>query len=361
MFAQDPPSQENIDDSPIGVVLTSPYGFTREDFERVQREYEHRQTPGTRNLYRKQWTYFCDWCAQEGLPPLPADPFTVASYLVARADVVTIATLRTASAAIRSYHHENGYPSPVSNPTVRAIMQELSRQYPRPPQQVTGINLHKFAAIAARADLRKLGESPGDAQRRASMDIALVALMRDAMLRRSEAAAARWGHLQREPDDGTGRLTIPLSKTGQSGTSDQSGQGDQSDHTGTSVVLFVSAMTMELLDTMCHYRSVKSPSPEDTIFGIGERQIANRIKGAAAHAGLEGRYGGNSPRIGMAIDLASDDVELTSMMQAGRWSTAEMAARYIRGIAAGEGAVARWHQRHGYAIRVRTHGAGDYR
>ena len=99
----------------------------------------------------------------------------------------------------------------------------------------------------------KTWEPPGAAQSRASLDLALIALMRDAMLRRSEAAAARWRDLQREPD-GTGRLTIPVSKV------DQVGKGE---------VLFVSEATMECLDTMLHYRDGKAPSSEDTIFGIG--------------------------------------------------------------------------------------------
>ena len=39
---------------------------------------------------------------------------------------------------------------------------------------------------------------------------------------------------------------------------------------------------------------------------------------ASAAAGLSGRYGGKSPRIGMAIDLAVAGVELPSLMQVGR-------------------------------------------
>ena len=349
MSAQQPPSPEGITgdiviDSPTGAIVPGlAPGLTREDFERVNEAYENRRAPGTCILYSKHWKYFCGWCEARGIDPLPADPFVVASYLSERASKLKTASVRIAAAAIRSYHLERGYPSPFNKPALKGVMQGLSRQYPHPPQQVTGISESRFFLIITRAyDPKaydpKTWEPPGAAQSRASLDLALIALMRDAMLRRSEAAAARWRDLQREPD-GTGRLTILVSKV------DQVGKG---------AVLFVSEATMECLDTMLHYRDGKAPSSEDTIFGIGERQVANRIKAAAAHAGLEGGYGGHSPRIGMAMDLARDNVELPGMMQAGRWRSPEMPARYIRGIAAGKGAVAGWHQRHGEAIRVKT-------
>ena len=56
--------------------------------------------------------------------------------------------------------------------------------------------------------------------------------MRDALLRRSEAAAVLWKHIAPQPD-GSGRLTIPSSKT------DQEGEG---------VVLYLGPPTMKAVD-----------------------------------------------------------------------------------------------------------------
>ena len=36
----------------------------------------------TRRTYDAQWRIFAGWCDQVGLVPLPADPLTVARYLV---------------------------------------------------------------------------------------------------------------------------------------------------------------------------------------------------------------------------------------------------------------------------------------
>lgn len=59
-------------------------------------------------------------------------------------------------------------------------------------------------------------ESDETARRRGLVDIALIGLMRDCMLRRSEAADVRWSHITSE-SDGTGRLFVGVSKTHQEG------------------------------------------------------------------------------------------------------------------------------------------------
>ena len=48
------------------------------------------------------------------------------------------------------------------------------------------------------------------------VDLALLQVMRDGLLRRSEASALRWGDVELL-DDGSGRLHVVRSKTDQSG------------------------------------------------------------------------------------------------------------------------------------------------
>ena len=43
---------------------------------------------------------------------------------------------------------------------------------------------------------------------------------------------------------------------------------------------------------------------DDRIFQMSSQQLNRRIRNACTFAGLKGRYGGHSPRIGMAMDLA---------------------------------------------------------
>ena len=75
-------------------------------------------------------------------------------------------------------------------------------------------------------------ERPSNARHRGRTDIALISVMRDALLRRSEAAEVRWKHIATEPE-GSGRLTIPWSKT------DQQAEG---------VGLYLGPPTMKTLD-----------------------------------------------------------------------------------------------------------------
>ena len=136
-------------------------------------------------------------------------------------------------------------------------------------------------------------------------------------------------------------LLIPHSKT------DQTHEGDYA---------FLTELTIKLLNEMVCTKKRK-PKRTDRIFGISERQIANRIQAAAKHADLEGRYRGHSPRIGMAVDLAIDGADIPALKQAGRWSTDESVARYIQHITPTRNAVARRDATRKSPTRTRTSGA----
>ena len=152
---------------------------------------------------------------------------------------------------------------------------------------------------------------------------ALLRLMRDCLLRVSEAADARWRDLVEEAD-GTGRLTIPNSKT------DQEGKG---------AVLFVSKATMEALELI---RPGINPAVGEKIFRWCPKTICRNIARLAQQAELKGDYSGHSPRIGMVQDLARLGALLPEIQNAGRWSDPSMPARYIRSIDTGKSAVAKY-------------------
>ena len=156
---------------------------------------------------------------------------------------------------------------------------------------------------------------------RGALDVALVSVMRDAMLRRSEAAAIRWSSIEIQLDC-SGRLTIERSKT------DQSGEGS---------VAYLSPTTMEAL--------ARIPIKGESVFGLSASQICRRIQAAAKAAGLGEGFSGHSCRVGMAIDLTRAGTDMTSLMVAGRWQSPRMPARYTRNEVAGRNAVARLYQK----------------
>jgi len=69
------------------------------------------------------------------------------------------------------------------------------------------------------------------------------------------------------------------------------------------------------------------------------KKLAKR--GRIAHE----RVSGHSLRAGMAQDLVGAGAELPAVMQAGRWRTPAMPARYAERLLAARGAVARYYER----------------
>ena len=216
-------------------------------------------------------------------------------------------TLHLIVSAIHARSKDAGLPDPTRNETVRRALR-VARMRGHEPRQATGLTHRNMLKIAPFATPKQW---------------ALLQLMRDCMLRTSEASAARWRDLEPEPD-GTGRLTIPSSKT------DQEGKG---------AVLYVSTATMEALKLI---RPGLNPAVGEKIFRWCPRTICRIIARLAQQAELRGDYSGHSPRIGMVHDLARLGALLPEIQNAGRWSDPSMPARYIRSIDTGKSAVAKY-------------------
>ena len=202
----------------------------------------------------------------------------------------------------------------------------------RLPKGADGITRELFEMIEAAAPRPMDGEWPDQTRRRAAFDLALISLMRDCLLRRSEAAAVTWGDIkvERKPGHVYGSLTIPNGKT------DPYGNGE---------VAYIHVSTLARLQEMAVACGRDPNNPKQLVFEMSPGQMARRIKKACAHAGLMGKFSGHSPRVGMAIDLATYDTPLVGVMQSGRWRIPSTVMRYIRSIAVGDGAVSRLHHR----------------
>ena len=247
---------------------------------------------------------------------LPTRPEVLATYIVERADVGDrVSTIRGRLAAIAFYHAEHGEEHPCRNEDLQRLVSGISRtQAGETPAQVTGLTAAGMRQIEAAANLRRPIERE---------NLALCWVMRDALLRRSEAAALVWDDVEQNPD-GTGLLRIRRSKT------DQTGDGH---------IAFLSPDSMRALARI-------RPTPATgAVFPFHPRTIERRIQKTAERAGLPGRYRGHSPRVGMSLDLAENGATLVEMQQVGRWKSANMPAHYVRRQEAGRSAVARFYQK----------------
>ncbi len=298
-----------------------------DDLENVQSLLRHRVSENTKTSYRGQWQRFVMWAQEKGLSPLPASPAVVAAYIARRMknEGHKPATLKASASAIGFIHRAAGLQDPCASLEVRGVLSGAVRKMGREQKQADALTveapltrIHSFAYESRRGRGGR-PESRGEARWRGSVDMALMSLMRDGLLRVSEAEGLTWRDLE-SVSDGTGRLHIRRSK------SDQEGKG---------AVMFVSAPTMVFMDAIR-----RDAAPSESIFGLRRKQMTNRIKRAAAVAGLGDGFSGHSPRVGMVRDLARAGTEMPSLMNAGRWSSPAMPATYTRNERAARGAVA---------------------
>ena len=277
----------------------------------------------TRRTYTTQWQIFEGWCDEVGLRSLPAEPLTVARYLAARAGSgASIATIRLATSAISKAHEWAKVESPCRDPGVRASLKGWGRRLSKPQRQSGALTADVLAVIRLTAvQPRRRGrgiESPEQAAERGRFDVALVAVLSDGGLRRSEAAALTWGDVVRW-DDGSGRITVVRSKT------DAEAQG---------AVVAITPAAMQALSAI----RPAGVASEVKVFGRSESQIARRVKAIAKAAGLENWefFSGHSGRVGMARRMAQNGAPTHEIERQGRWKQGGgMVGRYTRGETAG--------------------------
>ena len=277
----------------------------------------------TRRVYGAQWRIFQGWCDEVGLQSLPADPLTVARYLAARANAgASIATMRLATSAISKAHEWAKLESPGRDPGVRASLKGRGRRLAKPQRQSGALTADVLAVIRLTAvQPRKRGrgfQMPEQAAERGKFDVALVAVLSDEGLRRSEAVSLTWGDVRRW-DDGSGRITIIRSKT------DVEAQG---------AVVAITPTAMRALDAIW----LVGAGSSEKVFGLSESQIARRVKAIAKAAGLADWefFSGHSGRVGMARRMAKNGAPTHEIERQGRWKQGGgMVGHYTRGESAG--------------------------
>ena len=317
-----------------------PPELSEEDVENIKSARAASMSADTLNGYmRHGWKPYEQWCETMGISVEDARPQHVEAYLCLLAKDLLPDVVAVRLNGIRYFYSQvRPFDNPAAHPDVARTMSGIRRNKPRAPSQMSPIRESDYEQIVEVAQGPKAWETERDAIIRGAFDIALIGTMRDGLLRLAEATKAKWRDLESRPD-GTGVLTIPMSKT---------------DQEGKSQVVFVCENSMLALDAM---RRIKLSlgvvlSADDRIFPLCKESLRKRISAACESAGLEGRYGGHSCRVGMAQDLAVAGFSLVQIMQAGRWDNPQMPAYYIRNLAVSDGAVARWHGRRAGALGV---------
>lgn len=306
-----------------------PVNMEPEDYRRIMQTAKNDKAAKTIVNYRCQWRRFNLFCDQHGYTPLPADPLCIADYFHKLRDMGRKpTTLSSIMAAIAWAHRRRGFDDPTRDPLVRqtlaAIRYERKAAGKPGPKQARGLTADLLEAIRETIGQPRKApggftESPARARKRATRNMALMSVMRDALLRQGEAVALRWSDVT-FTDDGGSLVRIRASKTSL-----------RPAH------LYVRQRATGLLRAIMP----DDPDPDARVFGIARNEtVANIIHREAVAAGLGDGFSGHSPRVGMAQDLAAHGASLAAIMQAGRWKSAATVGRYIEKMKAQRGAVA---------------------
>ena len=294
----------------------------REATEAVASALRDAKADNTRRAYASAWRQFQTWAEAGGHPALPATPQAVALYLGRLAATGrSIASVQQARSAISHFHAAAGMQK-ADNPALHTVVAEAVKGWRNrapAPRQADAFTSDALTRVREVLRLPRRGrggrmESVETAHRRADLDLAIIGVLADGGLRRSEAAALTWGDVELW-DDGTGRITIQKGK-------------DQAEPQ----TVAVTAATARALGEIWP----GEPDSAASVFGLTGEALANRVRAVARAAGLGDGFSGHSGRIGMARRMVASRAPNAAVQRQGRWKHGDMDARYTRGESAGE-------------------------
>ena len=281
----------------------------------------------TLRAWRSDWWLFSNWCETNHHCALPAAAPTLVAFIDAMKAHRKPASLRRYLSSIGVVHQAAGLANPTQTLEVKLALKRAAREAARQgrARQTQAAPL-TWAAIAAA--LPRLQDHPRDVFTKA-----LVLVAYDGLCRAEELPRLRIEHLQWHAD-GDGVILLNRSKT------DQEGGGHW---------LYLAPTTMQQIDRwLATHGNQQGPlfRPVFKSGQIGQRPISTAavtraFKRVAKAAGLDPQpISGHSCRVGASQDLMAAGFDLPTIMQAGRWKSARMPARYTEHLAAQRGGMA---------------------
>jgi integrase len=283
--------------------------------------------PNTVRAWRADWRSFTLFCSTNAESPLPASPHTVRAYVLhCMAHAKKPATIRRYLATIARAHRAAELLSPCASEPVRLALKEMQRAMPARQRQARPLvwtEIKQFLGTAGKGI-------------RADRERALLCVAYDTMARASELVALNIEDMTFAAD-GTGAALIRRSKT------DQAGEGAQA---------YLSPETVKHVQQWIKIGNIT----EGAVF---RRLVGRKIVGPRLHVDIiadifkrVGRWiqlpeeqvaelSGHSIRVGATQDLLALNIDLASVMQAGRWKSTHMPMRYGEHVIAARGAMAR--------------------
>jgi integrase len=298
---------------------------------------QHVYPANTQKAWRCDWSVFLSFCEPRALSPLPAASETVAGFVThCREAGRKPATVRRYLSTIAVAHRVAKLVNPIQDESVSLELRRLDQAVTVRQRQAKALGWEQIKQF-----LETAGESlPATRER------ALVCVAYDTMARRSELIALDADDIQVLPD-GTGRALIRRSKT------DQAGEGNTA---------YLSRTTIRYLDEWLKAAEITEGALFRRVIGRGTAKdlpegrgriggrlsvdgVAQAFKRVAKWIGMPAeevtQVSGHSIRVGATQDLLALNIDLASVMQAGRWKTNRMPMRYGELVLAARGGMAR--------------------
>jgi integrase len=298
---------------------------------------QHVYPPNTQKAWRSDWKIFLEFCQPSGLSPLPVKSEDVAAFVFhCREAGKKPATVRRYLSTIAVAHRVAKLVNPIQDEAVTLELRRLDQERSVRQRQAKALGWEQIKRF-----LDTAGESLP-----AARECALVCVAYDTMARRSELIALDVEDIE-FLQDGTGRALIRRSKT------DQAGEGNTAYLSRTTIrYLNEWLKAVEITEGAIFRRVIGRGTAKDLPEGrgrIGGRLsvdgVAQAFKRVAEWIGMTAdeaaQVSGHSIRVGAAQDLLALNIDLASVMQAGRWKTNRMPMRYGEHVLAARGGMAR--------------------
>ena len=281
----------------------------------------------TLRAWKADWAVFTMSCRAYRLESLPATPKTVRAFVVeCLGKGKKPATVRRYVSTIGRAHRASGVADPTASEDVRLALKEMGRNSNARQKQARGLvwaEIEGFLSIEPR-NLRDM------------RDRALVAVAYDTMCRREELVSLLVEDIA-EASDRSGSILIRRSKT---------------DTTGEGAAAYLSPLTMRLVSIWLKESGLKAGPVFVRVHGavgvgaaLTAQNVMTILRKVGKWIGLDKeeweKISGHSARVGAAQDLLALNMDLPSVMQAGRWTDTRMPMRYGEKVLAGRGAMAR--------------------
>src|ERR1700690_581046 len=281
----------------------------------------------TQRAQRADGAIFQAFCEAKSLAFFPTAPAPIRAFVEhCVSEQKKPAPIRRYVATIARAHIAAGLSSPCASEPVRLALKEMGR--------VTTSRQRQALALGWK-EIKEFIESAGEGLR-ADRERALLCVAYDTMARRSELVAFNLEDVEFMPN-GSGTMLIRRSKT------DPVGEGAKA---------YLSQETIRWLQIWLENARIDEGAIFRRLVGsnrVGERLhddiIADIYKRVARWIGMSAKQvkqvSGHSVRVGAAQDLLALNIDLASIMQAGRWKSNRMPMRYGEHVLAARGGMGR--------------------